>query len=91
MPFAYITKEIIQQRDTKKYTNSIIQTHLSKSLKQPNSKIYHYINKYLSGRYWDDYLLKFKFMRSLQIVGFSLNPENAPGECVIIHTHRKMY
>ena len=69
----------MQQKDTNKYTHSILQTHLSNSLKQPNSKIYNHNNKYLSGRYWDDFILKFKFIRSLHIVGFSLNPENAPG------------
>ena len=87
LPFAYITKEIIQQKDINKYTPNTIQTHLSKALRQPNSKIYNYNNKYLSGRYWDDYILKFKFMQSLFIVGFSLNPENAPGECVILYIY----
>ena len=74
----YLAKEIVQRKDKRKNQQpSVVLSHLIKALAEPSSKIaFSSTSKYFSGRYWEDYILKGKSQKSLQIVGFTLNPEH---------------
>ena len=73
----YLAKEIVQRKDKRKNQPSVVLSHLIKALAEPSSKIaFSSTSKYFSGRYWEDYILKGKSQKSLQVLGFTLNPEH---------------
>jgi len=77
LEYVYLTKEIVQRKDKRKNQPSVVLSHLIKALAEPSSKIaFSSTSKYFSGRYWEDYILKGKSQKSLQVLGFTLNPEH---------------
>lgn len=79
LEYVYVTKEIVQGKDKDLYNTNTLLTHLIKALSEPSSKIAFSSFKYLSGRYWEDFIFKGKLRTSLRILGFTLNPEHVSG------------
>jgi hypothetical protein len=73
----FVSKEIIQSSDKRYYSADKMEHHLALALASPTSKISKWT--YFSGRFWDDYIFKFKYLHSMYLIGFSLNPENSQG------------
>lgn len=86
MPGIYITEDIVQSKDKDQFTSAEIQSHLSRALARPTGEIAASRKKYwFSRRMWEIYINKYKFMRSLDFVGFTINPENCVGKKYINH------
>ena len=77
-PTVFLSKEIIQKHDSvfKASESEVIVQHLIKALKTPTDKFSSRKNFIPSGRFFEDYIGRWKYLLTLQVVGFSLNPEH---------------
>jgi hypothetical protein len=72
----FISKEIIQRGEADNLDASIIEDYLIDALRQPADKFSRRNSLWPSGRYWADYIWPLKFLRRLEIVGYTINPEH---------------
>lgn len=91
----YISKEIVQSGDTRKFSKVEVEEHLARALKKPTDKLSNSHNFMPTGRFWDDYIRHEtrKWLHRLAAVGFTLNPEHCAGEarCGIYCTERNSF
>ncbi len=91
IPEYYISKEIVQSSDVGRFSQSIVESHLTNALLNPTGKLdalslqYNWMLNWFwlrsSGRMVEDYYLHrtLKPFRDQDVVGFTLNPEHCPG------------
>lgn len=78
LPYVYVSKEIIQGGDKKKYSLAEMENHLQKALLSPTDKLASCRSWFSTSRFREDYLFhsNWKWWTKLQGVGFTLNPEH---------------
>jgi len=79
IPSVYISKEIVQKRDVGKHTIKSIEKYLIHALQQPTDKISRHNSIIPSGRFFTDYIMNFKFLNPLEVIGYTINPEHVKG------------
>jgi len=81
LPTVFISKEIIQRGDKERFGLAEMEAHLIRALNAPTGKLSSAKDYLPTGRFFEDYLVhkSFKVLRSLQVVGFTLNPEHVVG------------
>lgn len=72
----YLTKEIIQHEDVRKYSDSEKVNHLVKALRFPADRISKSGSLMPSMRYIEEFVKTWKFSVRMRLLGFTVNPEN---------------
>lgn len=78
IPTVYISKEILQRSDHGKFSSEEMEAQLIQALTSPTGKMSSKDRLSPDGRYIEDYLMHktLKPFRSLDVIGFSVNPEH---------------
>ena len=77
-----MSKEIIQKQDkgSNLHLHAAFENHLATAMIKPKGKFKTRNNWFPDGRFFEDYFWKhFKVLRTLDVVGFTLNPEHVQG------------
>ncbi len=82
VPTVYISKEILQRGDQGRFSAAEIEAQLIQALTAPTGKMSSKNRFFADGRFVEDYLMHktLKPFRTLDVVGFSVNPEHCRGE-----------
>ena len=83
IPTVYISKEILQRSDHGKFSSEEMEAQLIQALTSPTGKMSSKDRWSPDGRYIEDYLMHktLKPFRSLDVIGFSVNPEHCRSKC----------